>query len=210
MAFLKEERDLELISVRTISHYDSNAESFWEGTRGHDVSQNYQALLKALPSDRLLKILDLGCGPGRDLKYFKSLGHEVIGLEGSPRLCEMARVYAGCEVWRQDFLRMRLPDEAFDGIFANASLFHVPSQELERVLRELAHSLKPRGVLFSSNPRGSGEGWSGDARYANYMELASYQGYLQRAGFTVLEHYYRPAGLPREKQPWLAVVSRKS
>ena len=89
------------------------------------------------------------------------LGHSAIGLEGAARLAVMARAHSGCEVWQQDFLKLDLPDNHFDGVFANAALFHVPSQELPRVLLELKASLKPSGVLFSSNPRGHNEeGWS--------------------------------------------------
>ncbi|MCQ4062611.1 class I SAM-dependent methyltransferase, partial [Klebsiella pneumoniae] len=67
---------------------------------------------------------------------------------------EMARADSGCEVWHQDLLQLELPAQSFDGIFANAVLFHVPSVELPRVLLQLSDSLKPGGVLFCSNPRG--------------------------------------------------------
>ena len=70
------------ISEITIGHYDRVAEDYWHGTRNHDVSQNYEAFLTAIEGDPPYTILDLGCGPGRDLMYFSSLGHEVIGLEG--------------------------------------------------------------------------------------------------------------------------------
>jgi SAM-dependent methyltransferase len=90
-------------------------------------------------------------------------GHRVIGLDGAERFTEMARIHSGCEVWQQDFLELDLPDGYFDGIFANATLFHIPSQELPLVLLELRAALKPRGVLFSSNPRGQNEeGWNRD------------------------------------------------
>jgi SAM-dependent methyltransferase len=121
----------------------------------------------------------------------------------------MARAHAGCEVWHQDFLALDLPDHHFDGIFANASMFHVPSRALPRVLGELHATLKPLGVLFASNPRGHNEeGWNG-SRYGVYHDLAAWRGFLQAAGFSELEHYYRPPGLPREQQPWLASVWRK-
>lgn len=121
----------------------------------------------------------------------------------------MAREDAQCEVWQQDFLQLALPAQQFDGVFANASLFHVPSQELPRVLRQLHASLKAGGVLFTSNPRGENrEGWSGD-RYAAYYEWPAWQQFMTDAGFVELEHYYRPPGLPREQQPWLASVWRK-
>jgi SAM-dependent methyltransferase len=193
----------------TLSHYDTNALSFWQGTKDHDVTQNYQALLSRFPLGQTLDILDFGCGPGRDLAYFKSLGHRPVGLDGSHAFCTMARANTGCEVLHQHFLSLALPRHGFDGIFANASLFHVPAQELPRVLRELHNALRPDGILFTSNPRGNSEGWSGQ-RYGHFMEFEASNAYLQDAGFTVLEHYYRPDGAPRDAQPWLAIVSRKT
>jgi SAM-dependent methyltransferase len=198
------------LSVRTLAHYEANAASFWEGTRLHDVTQNYAALLGNLEGSPPFRILDLGCGPGRDLAYFRSLGHEAVGLEGSPTFAKMAREHSGCEVLEQDFLELALPQESFDGVFANASLFHVPSAELPRVLQALRATLRPRGVLFSSNPRGDNrEGWQGD-RYGAYHDLERWRGFVTAAGFTEIAHYYRPEGKPREEQPWLATVWRRA
>jgi SAM-dependent methyltransferase len=113
-------------------------------------------------------------------------------------------------VWEQDFLKLDLPANRFDGVFANAALFHVPSQELPRVLRDLHAALKPRGVLFASNPHGENEeGWQG-RRYGAYHDLEAWRRYMSDAGFVELTHYYRPTGLPRERQPWLASVWRKT
>jgi len=196
-------------SSTTLAHYNQHAESFWQGTRDHDVSQNRNALLEHLIGPGPFRILDFGCGPGRDLRAFKDLEHEAIGLDGAERFVELARRYSGCEVWLQDFLHLQLPPEYFDGIYANASLFHVPSQELPRVLTELRAALKPGGVLFSSNPRGDNEeGWSGE-RYGVYYNYESWRDLVTAAGFREITHYYRPPGLPREQQPWLASVWRK-
>lgn len=193
----------------TLKHYDQHWEHFWEGTRDHDVSQNRQSLLEHLGGQGPYRILDFGCGPGRDLKAFSGLGHETIGLDGCERFVEFARRYGGCEVWHQDFLNLRLPAEYFDGIFANAALFHIPSPELPRVLEELWATLKPDGVLFSSNPRGENEeGWSG-GRYGAYYNLERWRELVTAAGFSEIAHYYRPAGRPREQQPWLASLWRK-
>ena len=196
-------------STTTLSHYNQHAESFWEGTRDHDVSQNRDALLQVLHGAGPFRILDFGCGPGRDLKVFCDLGHKAIGLDGAERFVERAREYSGCEVWCQDFLKLNLPVEYFDGIFANASLFHIPRQELPRVLNELWATLKSDGVLFSSNPRGENEeGWSGE-RYGCYHNWDTWCHLVTAAGFTEITHYYRPPGLPRAQQPWLASVWRK-
>ena len=156
--------DLEDISKRTLDSYVQRAESFWEGTRGHDVSENVSALLRNITAPAPFTILDFGCGPGRDLITFAKLGTMRSGWRPRAPFVAMAREQSGCEVWEQDFLALDLPDARFDGIFANASLFHVPTQELPRVLRELHGTLKPGGVLFSSNPHGNDdEGWSRDA-----------------------------------------------
>lgn len=209
-----EPQDLEGIARLTLEHYDQRAEEFWRGTRDHDVAQNISALLAAIEAappggTPPFAILDLGCGPGRDLKAFADLGHTAVGLEGAARFAAMARAYSGCEVWEQDFLKLDLPPGRFDGVFANASLFHVPGRELPRVLRELHASLKSGGVLFSSNPRGGNEeGWN-RGRYGAYHDLEAWRRYLSAAGFAELSHYYRPPGLPREQQSWLASVWRR-
>lgn len=197
------------VSELTLAHYSARAEQFWRGTRDHDVSQNISALLEHIDGEGAHTVLDFGCGPGRDLATFSALGHRAIGLDGSATFVEMARQHSGCEVWQQDFLNLDLPHGYFDGIFANASLFHVPSVELPRVLEQLHAALKPRGVLFSSNPRGNDEeGWHG-GRYGVYHSLESWQAFLHATGFAEIRYYYRPPGLPREQQPWLAGIWRR-
>jgi SAM-dependent methyltransferase len=200
---------LQQVVARTLDHYQGRAEAFWEGTRNHDVEQNIEALLRHIRTAAPYAILDFGCGPGRDLRAFAQRGHRVVGLEGAPALAEMARAHGACEVWQQDFLRLELPVASFDGVFANASLFHVPRQELPRVLRQLYATLKPGGVLFSSNPRGENQETISGERYGAYYDLPTWRDYLVTAGFVELEHYYRPPGLPREQQPWLASVWRR-
>lgn len=197
------------VARRTLASYEQRAEDFWEGTRDHDVSQNIDALLAAIAAPAPLRILDLGCGPGRDLLAFRRRGHEPVGLDGAESFVRMARAHAGVPVWHQDFLRLELPAAHFDGVFANASLFHVPSLELPRVLGELCACLRPGGVLFASNPRGENEeGWNG-ARYGVFHDLARWRAFALAAGFEELDHYYRPAGRPRERQPWLASLWRR-
>ncbi len=201
--------DAARLTARTLEDYSRAARSFRDGTRDHDVSQNTRALLDAIEGDGPHTILDFGCGPGRDLAYFTTLGHEAVGLEGAAGMVGLARAETGCEVLHQDFIALDLPPARFDGIFANASLFHVPRAELPRVLGELHATLKPRGVLFASNPRGDNvEGMNGE-RYGVFHDLASWRQFVTAAGFTEIHHYYRPAGKPRDQQPWLATVWRK-
>jgi SAM-dependent methyltransferase len=200
--------ELEAVAATTLKYYAGRAQDFRDRTQNHDVGQNIAALLDRIEGEKPFAILDVGCGPGRDLKQFAALGHTAIGLEGCADFAAMART-GGFEVWQQNFLALELPASRFDGIFANASLFHIPSQELPRVLKQFHAILKPRGVLFSSNPRGANqEGWF-NGRYCNYHDLEGWRGFMTGAGFVELDHYYRPAGLPREEQPWLASVWRK-
>lgn len=208
------ENELHRITSVTLDDYEKTAESFWRGTRDHDVSQNIDALLRHINATPPFTLLDFGCGPGRDLLRLRELGHTPIGLDGTPSFIAMARAYSGCEVWQQEFLQLDLPDIFFDGIYANATLFHIPSQELPRVLKQFHATLKAGGVLFSSNPRnteegtGTQEGWNRE-RYGAFHDLETWRTYLQAAGFSEIEHYYRPPGQPREQQPWLASVWRR-
>jgi len=200
--------ELKGIASGTLAYYEQSAERFRAGTSDHDVSQNIAALLRHIIGRPPYTILDFGCGPGRDLKTFSALGHTAIGLEGAASFVAMARE-SGCELWQQDFLNLDLPPAHFEGIYANASLFHVPSSVLPRVLQQFHATLKPGGVLFSSNPHGRNqEGWE-RGRYGAYHDLQSWQQFLSGANFQELEHYYRPTGLPREQQPWLASVWRR-
>lgn len=195
--------------MTTLDYYNQNAASFKAGTQDHDVSQNIAALLRHIHCTPPYRILDFGCGPGRDLITFTKMGHIATGLEGAEAFVAMARADSGCEVLHQDFLALDLPAATFDGIFANASLFHVPTAVLPKVLTQLFDCLKPGGVLFSSNPRGQNqEGWNG-GRYGAYHDIEAWRAFVTAAGFTELEHYYRPEGLPLEQQPWLASVWRK-
>lgn len=200
---------LEALTRSTLEHYENNAASFWEGTRDHDVSQNIDALLAALGGAPGRRILDLGCGPGRDLCELLRRGHQAVGLDGCEAFVRMARERSGAPVYHQRFLALSLPASSFDGVFANASLFHVPTQELPSVLRQLWACLVPGGVLLSSNPRGDNrEGYSG-ARYGAYHDEQRWQRTCEAAGFELITSYHRPAGLPRDEQPWFVTVWRK-
>ena len=200
---------LKQIAAHTLDYYNQKADDFFANTIDHDVEQNIDALLQNINATAPFTILDVGCGPGRDLKTFSQRGHTAVGLEGAERFVDMARAYSGCEVWLQDFLNPVLPDNHFDGVFANASLFHIPSQVLPAVLLKYHAALKSGGVFFSSNPHGMNqEGWM-NGRYGAYHDLSRWRDYMQAAGFLELTYYYRPEGAPREQQPWLASVWRK-
>jgi SAM-dependent methyltransferase len=195
----------------TIAEYQLTAESYRVGTWDHDVSQNREALIEAMPSVSG-KILDLGCGPGRDLVAFQAMGHQVTGLDATPAFVEMAKQAAGCPVWEQSFLSLDLPSNHFDGIFANASLIHVPSADMLLVLQHLYDALGDRGVLVMSMVRGNQEGFSERPtgyRYVCGWEYETLASKLLEAQFEILRHYYRPTGVAIANQSWLVLVAQK-
>lgn len=201
--------EMSRISAGTVAHYRRVADAYRDATWSHDVGQNIQALLDAIHGEAPLSILDLGCGPGRDLIALRDLGHAPIGLDACPEFVDMARAASGCEVWCQDMLAMDLPLGHFDGVFANAVLFHVPSAAMPRVLRGLYGALRPGGVMVSSNPRGQNEEGFADARYTCFYDLPTWRRLGEGAGLELLHHYFRPPGRPRREQPWLATVWRR-
>lgn len=201
--------DDDTLARHTLAHYETNALDYRDGTADHDVSQNMDALLRAIEGTPPYRILDVGCGPGRDLRRFRDLGHEAIGLDGAAEFVRIAREDTGCEVWHQNFISLDLPPAHFDGVFANASLFHTPRDRLPALLTALHGTLKSGGVLFTSNPRGENqEGFAG-TRYGCYYDLPTWRALASAAGFDEIEHYYRPPGKPHAQQPWLASVWRK-
>ena len=199
---------LRAASEATIADYAARAEAYALGSLDHDVSQNIDAL----------DILDLCCAGGHDLVAFKKLGHRPIGLDGVSAFCEMAVARSGCEVWQQDLQQLDLPAERFDGIFANACLFHVPSATLPATLRALHGALKPGGVLFVSNAHGFGEdreGWTEGRTpttrsYVTWLSEDTWVSTCRAAGLELLELFYRPPGKPRAQQPFLATVWRRA
>jgi len=185
------------------------AADYAEDAQSRDLSADYALFFRYLQGAGPLDLLDLGCGPGRDLGHFKRLGHRAIGLDGSAQFVEIARTATGCPVLQQDFLSLDLPPSALDGIFASASLFHVPPAALPGVLAALLKTLRPGGVLFALNPRGRNEhGWMGD-RFCTYLRFGTWRRHMREAGFVYLAHECRPLGVPRKRQQWLSSVWRK-
>lgn len=197
------------ISRRTIAAYERMAAAYAEDTQSRDLSADYALFFRYMQGAGPLDVLDLGCGPGRDLGHFKQLGHRAVGLDGAGQFVEMAQGATGCLVLHQDFLSLDLPPRAFDGVFASASLFHIPPDALPGVLSVLLQTLRPGGVLFMLNPRGRNEqGWMGE-RFCSYLRLGTWRRYMRAAGFAYLAHEYRPLGVPRRRQQWLSSVWRK-
>ncbi len=192
----------------TIKHYDRRAADYAVALADHDTAECRDAFLAELPGPAPHDILDLGCGPGRDLAAFAALGHRAVGLDGCAALAAVARERSGAPVLEQDMLDLDLPATAFDGVFAQAVLFHVPTAALPDVLARLRASLRPKGVLFACDPTGDGtEGWAED-RYVAFRRPQRWAKLAREAGFTPIRQWRRPPGVSRRRQDWLASLWR--
>ncbi len=149
------------------NYYNTNAKDFFEGTVSADMSAHYAAFLEKLPEEA--HILDAGCGSGRDSLYFKKLGYKITAMDISTNLCKLASEYIGQEVLELSFQDMTFEAE-FDGIWACASLLHVPSVELPAIIGKLKKALKVGGVLFASFKYGNFEGERNDRYFYDLTE----------------------------------------
>ena len=146
---------------QTIQYYDQNAADFVENTRNVDFHVMQDEFIEGLPAGA--KILDLGCGSGRDTKYFLEHGYRVDAIDGSAELCALASEYTGIQVKCQLFQELDA-SEVYDGIWACSSLLHLSYGELDEVLYRIEKALKPQGILYMSFKYGVFEGESEDLK----------------------------------------------
>ena len=190
-------------SAETIADYDAVAAAFDAGNKDHDVSQNIDALLAPLRGVDRPVVVDLGCAGGRDLVSLAARGCDAWGVDGSRAFCALARAAApGATVLQQDLCDLDLPPATFDGVYANAAIFHVPSERLPELLSRIRAALKPGGVFFCSNAQGFGEdreGWTGGRTpttksWVCWLSEATWKARCADAGFELLDTYLRGRG----------------
>ncbi len=150
----------------TIDFYNKNAQAYFESTVELDMSRLYAPFLERLRPGA--KVLDAGCGSGRDSLFFKSQGFKVTAFDASEEMVRLASQLLGQPVLHMTFEDLNLPDE-YDGIWACASLLHVERTQLPAVIAELAKYLKPGGVFYMSFKYGNEEYWK-DGRYFNCLD----------------------------------------
>ena len=138
----------------TLKYYQDNAQTFFDGTVNVDMSSLYEAFTRHLAPGA--RVLDAGCGSGRDAKAFQEMGYQVEAFDASSAMVELAREHTGLPVKVMTFANVDWKEE-FDGIWCCASLLHVPAVELPGVMRRLADALKPGGVWYVSFKYGDGE-----------------------------------------------------
>ena len=186
--------------------YDDNAEEFFKGTVNVDISYLYDDFLRLIPDNG--NILDAGCGSGRDSKYFKSKNYNVTSIDGSYEMCRVAGEYLKSEVMHMQFQEIEFENE-FDGIWALASLLHVPSDEIEDVLKRFKSALKENGILYASFKYGEFEG-KRNGRYFNDMDEKSSNELFERLGFEVIKTWTtQDARKDRKDEKWLNIIVKK-
>lgn len=188
------------------NYYNENAKAFFEGTVDADMSSNYTDFLAKLAKGS--HILDVGCGSGRDAKKFKELGYEVTAIDGSEAMCALASEYINQPVEQLRFQEINF-EGVFDGIWASASLLHVPSEELPDVLERLYRALKPQGVLYASFKYGEFEG-DRNGRYFHDLKEEKAQELFTKAGVKVVNQWI--TGDVREgrgDEKWLNILCKK-
>lgn len=149
----------------SIEYYNQNAADYFEQTVDINMQEYWNIFTSLLPEEG--SILDLGCGSGRDSEFFISQGFDVTAMDASEGMCDLASIHIGQDVLKLSFEEMDF-DEVFDGIWACASLLHVPSDEIENIFQKVIKSLKVNGVLFMSVKYGDFEGERDGRYYTDY------------------------------------------
>ena len=192
---------------KTIDYYNQNAETFVHGTVSVDFKEVQEKFLRLLAGKR---VLDFGCGSGRDTKYFIERGLDVVAIDGSEELCKSASAYTGIQVKHMLFQNLDEVD-CYDGIWACSSILHLPKDELKIVIKKMSRALKATGIIYTSFKYGNFEG-ERNGRFFTDFTLEMFKEFIKDVKDIVIEEYWitgdvRPG---REEEKWLNLVLRKT
>lgn len=191
----------------TLQYYNQHAKEYVDSTRDVEFSQTQEHFLQYLEPGA--RILDFGCGSGRDTKYFRNRGFQVEAVDGSAEFVRIASEYTGINVRRMLFQDLD-EVERYHGIWACSSILHLPCAELEVVLGKMARALRRRGIVYTSFKYGTEEG-ERSGRYFTNMTEAKMAGLLERIPVYDVEEMWvtfdvRPG---RGDERWLNMILRK-
>ena len=194
------------MSNKTIDYYNKNADSFIQGPVSVDFKETQDKFLKLLTGK---KVLDFGCGSGRDTKYFLESGFDVTATDGSEELCKSASTYTGIQVKHMLFQDLNEAD-CYDGIWACSSILHLSKDELRIVINKMSRALKPNGIIYTSFKYGNFEG-ERNGRFFTDFTLDVFEDFISDVKDIVIEEYWitgdvRPG---REEEKWLNLILRK-
>ena len=192
---------------QTIDYYDKNANQFMNTTSNVNFESNQNHFLEKIPKGA--HILDFGCGSGRDTKYFLDKGYLVTAVDGSQELCALASEFTGINV--KQMLFQELDDHGiYDGIWACASILHLPREELVAVLKKMCEALKKNGIIYTSFKYGEFEG-DRNGRYFVDMTEDSFSKLMDSVPELVIEEQWisRDVRSGREDERWLNIILGK-
>ena len=191
---------------RNVDYYNKNADAFFQGSVNADMSYERNKFIRLLPENA--KVLDAGCGSGRDSKAFLEYGFEVVAFDASEEMCKRASKYIGQPVMNMRFEDMSF-DNTFDGIWASASLLHVPMGELPAVMLRMGEAIKLGGYMYASFKYGDGTKMRGERRFSDFNER-SVVPLFENAGFTIVYNKVGADNRPgRENEMWVSVIAKK-
>ena len=194
--------------MNTLDYYNKNSEEYFNSTLNVDMTNTYKPFLKLVPKDG--KILDLGCGSGRDSMNFIKLGYEVTAVDGSKELAKKASALLGKEVIASTFEELELK-EKFHGIWACASLLHIKREDLKTVLNNLYNNLEDNGVFYMSFKYGEKEYVDDKNRYFNCFTDESIISFInENTKYNILGLYITEDKLGRVNEvKWLNLICNK-
>lgn len=195
------------IGKSTLDYYNSKAKDFVSGTVDIVFTEIQDIFLECVPVGG--KILDFGCGSGRDTKYFLSKGYNVDAIDGSEKLCKIASEYTGVQVKQMLFEELDVVEE-YDGIWACASILHVEKKQLTDIMKKIAIATKTDGVVYASFKYGEFEGVR-NGRFFTYLTEESLGKLMEAVPELVIEKLWTSADVRAERgeERWLNIVLRK-
>jgi len=194
--------------ANTMAYYDTHAEEYFNSSVNVDLHELYEPFFRELRKGA--HILDAGCGSGRDTKAFLDRGYRVTAIDASPQLVRLATAFTGqpCEVLRFQEMEFR---EQFDGLWACASLLHVPKHELNNVMQRFVSALKSKGVFYISLKEGEGEHVAEDGRFFQYYTEDSFRAVLRGFPSLVEIAFWKTKEVrsSRHTELWLSFLLKK-
>lgn len=192
---------------QTLSYYENNAKEFYDNTIDVDFQSVQRCFTDLLPGGA--KILDFGCGSGRDTVWFLAQGFDVDAIDGSAELCRLASKAAGIPVRQMYFQDLNAVNE-YDGIWACASILHVPKEELPRIILKMRQALKQDGVIYTSFKYGDGEGVRNGRYFSDFTEDTARRMIEEIEGLRIEKMWLSADRRPgREDEKWLNILLRK-
>lgn len=195
-------------SIDSVCYYEVHGDAYAAVTLYADVGALYQEFEKCLSIGS--RILDLGCGSGRDSRYFASQGYDVIAVDPSSRMCAITEANAAVPVYTMRAEELSFENE-FDAVWACASLLHVPRVNQVSALQRISRALKPGGVLYASWKYGTQDRCV-NGRFFTDMDESTFQAVLaQVQGFERIKSWISVDVRPDQKeQKWLNVLVKKT